>query len=679
MSKPRHSASISSIRPRIGRSCLAAALSVLLAMVMVVMTSSGASAAQPPVNLGSAASFGVLAGTAVTNTDLTSITGDLGVSPGTSVTGFPPGTVSGATHAGDATASAAKSDLVAAYNDVAGRTPVVTVAAELGGTTRTPGVYTPTGGNFQITGTLTLDAQSDPDAVFIFRAATLTTANASNINLVNGAQANNVFWQLTDSGTLGTFCTFRGNVLATNSVAVSSGAAVFGRIFALNGTATLQGTSNPPKTRVTVPNDPPTTTTLTTSADPSRRGQSITLTATVSAVSGSVVPQGQVAFKDGATIIGSANQSGSGPAVLTISSLAAGQHPITAVYLGGDTPDGQAIIHFAPSTSAQVLQVVTSTLWDSTAVPAVASNPDTLPVVLGVKFKATANGTINGIRFYKGSPNTGTHVGSLWTSGGSLLASATFTGETASGWQQVNFATPVPITAGTTYIASYQTLTGHFSYTLQYFTSQYTNDPLLALADGAEDGNGVYNYSPANAFPSNTFQSTNYWVDVVFVPSKSLWDNSATPAVASNPDSRPVVVGVKFRATRNGTIDGIRFYKGSLNTGTHTGSLWTSGGSLLASATFTGETASGWQQVNFATPVPITAGTTYVASYQTTSGFFSSTSPYFTSQYTSGSLYALADGDEDGNGIYLYNATNTFPTSTHQSANYWVDVVFTTS
>ncbi len=237
----------------------------------------------------------------------------------------------------------------------------------------------------------------------------------------------------------------------------------------------------------------------------------------------------------------------------------------------------------------------------------------------------------------------------------------------------------MPITAGTTYIASYLTMTGHFSYTLQYFTTQYTNDPLLALADGAEGGNGVYNYGSTNAFPSSTYQSTNYWVDVVFVPSKSLWDKSATPAVPSVPDSRPVVVGVKFRATTNGTIDGIRFYKGSMNTGTHTGGLWTSGGSLLASATFTGETASGWQQVNFATPVPITAGTTYIASYQTTSGFFSATAPYFTSQYTSGSLYALADGDEGGNGIYLYNAANTFPTSSYQSANYWVDVVFTTS
>ncbi|WP_037973160.1 DUF4082 domain-containing protein, partial [Streptosporangium amethystogenes] len=94
------------------------------------------------------------------------------------------------------------------------------------------------------------------------------------------------------------------------------------------------------------------------------------------------------------------------------------------------------------------------------------------------------------IRFYKGPQNTGTHVGSLWTSSGQLLASATFTNETASGWQQVNFPTPVNIAANTTYIASYHTTSGFYSVTRPYFTTQYTNSPLLALANGAEGGNG---------------------------------------------------------------------------------------------------------------------------------------------------------------------------------------------
>ena len=109
-----------------------------------------------------------------------------------------------------------------------------------------------------------------------------------------------------------------------------------------------------------------------------------------------------------------------------------------------------------------------------------------------MKFKATTNGTINGIRFYKGAENTGTHTGSLWTVDGKLLATATFTNETASGWQQVNFSTPVNITANTTYVASYHTTSGYYSVTRPYFTTQYTNGPLIAPATDAEGGNGVY-------------------------------------------------------------------------------------------------------------------------------------------------------------------------------------------
>ncbi|MER5326523.1 DUF4082 domain-containing protein [Streptosporangium roseum] len=654
-----------------------AALATLLTTGVLTGTAGSANADQAPVNLGDAAPFGVLAGAAVTSSNLTAITGDLGVSPGNTVTGFPPGTVSGSTHAGDATAAAAKADLVAAYNDAAGRTPVVTVPAELGGTTKPPGVYTSPGGNFGITGTLTLDAQSNPEAVFIFKATSLTTANVSNINLIGGAQEDNVFWQINGSAFLGTLSTFRGNVLASTAATVAEGAAVYGRIFALNNTVTVQGTVNPPRTRITVPDNPPTTTALTTSVNPSREGQSVTFTATVSPVTGSLVPQGQVVFKDGATIIGSDWHDDTGPAKLTTSSLAAGQHPITAVYLGGDTPDNEAIIHFAPSTSPVVTQTVSSSIWASTATPEVPSHNDPNAVAVGVKFKATTSGAVRGIRFYKGSQNTGTHIGSLWSSNGNLLANATFANETASGWQQVNFATPVAITANTTYVASYHTTSGRYSITRPYFTSQHANGPLIALADGDDGGNGVYTYSATNTFPTSSTQATNYWVDVVFVPASTIWEETATPEVPSHNDPDAVAVGVKFKATTSGAVRGIRFYKGSQNTGTHIGSLWSSNGNLLANATFANETASGWQQVNFATPVAITANTTYVASYHTTSGRYSITRPYFTSQHANGPLIALADGDDGGNGVYTYSATNTFPTSTIQATNYWVDVVFT--
>jgi hypothetical protein len=141
---------------------------------------------------------------------------------------------------------------------------------------------------------------------------------------------------------------------------------------------------------------------------------------------------------------------------------------------------------------------------------------DPQAVTLGVKFQASANGKITGIRFYKGPQNTGTHTGALWQ-GSTRLASATFTNETASGWQQVNFATPVSITANTTYIASYHTNTGEYSADGNYFANPYTNGPLTAPSTSASGGNGVYRYGTSlTAVPNSTYNANNYWVDVVF-------------------------------------------------------------------------------------------------------------------------------------------------------------------
>ena len=122
-----------------------------------------------------------------------------------------------------------------------------------------------------------------------------------------------------------------------------------------------------------------------------------------------------------------------------------------------------------------------------------------------------------GIRFYKASTNTGTHVGALWSATGTPLASAPFTGETASGWQTVLFSTPVSVTAGTTYVASYFAPNGHYSVTSAAFTTAVDNPPLHAVANGTSP-NGVYIYGPASTFPTNTFNASNYWVDVLFAP-----------------------------------------------------------------------------------------------------------------------------------------------------------------
>jgi hypothetical protein len=161
------------------------------------------------------------------------------VSPGSAVVGFPPGTVSnGAIHAADAVALQAQTDLTTAYNDAAGRATTATVSADLGGQTLVSGVYT--GGALGLTGALTLDAQGDPNAVWVFQAAsTLITASASSVNLINGASACNVFWQVGSSATLGTNSVFVGTVMALTSVAATTGATVEGRLLARNGAVTL--------------------------------------------------------------------------------------------------------------------------------------------------------------------------------------------------------------------------------------------------------------------------------------------------------------------------------------------------------------------------------------------------------------------------------------------------------
>ena len=155
----------------------------------------------------------------------------------------------------------------------------------------------------------------------------------------------------------------------------------------------------------------------------------------------------------------------------------------------------------------------TAQLFDYSDAPAILSDPDPNSVNLGVKFLATEAGAITGLKYYKGAGDTGTHVGSLWTSTGTLLASATFTNESASGWQYVTFDNPVSISAGTTYVASYHS-NGHYTATVDYFTSAYTNGSLATPGPAA----GVYAYGASDLFPNNT-STANYWVDVLFAPS----------------------------------------------------------------------------------------------------------------------------------------------------------------
>jgi hypothetical protein len=214
-------------------------LAAVASLLAVALLASTALAAQPPVGLGTADSYAVLAGQTVTNTGPTTINGDLGVMPGSAIPGFPPGMVNGVIHAADGPALQAQSDLTTAYNDAAGRTPPALLSADLGGLTLTAGVYKAPGA-LGLTGALTLDAQGDPNSVFIFQAAsTLITASASHVNLINGAQPCNVFWQVGSSATFGTTSVFVGNVMALTSISLNNGVALQGRALARNGSVTL--------------------------------------------------------------------------------------------------------------------------------------------------------------------------------------------------------------------------------------------------------------------------------------------------------------------------------------------------------------------------------------------------------------------------------------------------------
>jgi hypothetical protein len=487
-------------------------------------------------------------------------------------------------------------------------------------------------------------------------------------------------------------------------------------------------------------------------------------------------------------------------------------------------------------------------VWGNSGTPDFPNLNDGSPIEVGAKIRASVDGVITGVRFYKGVSNTGTHTGNLYNSAGTKLATAIFESETASGWQQVKFLIPVSILANQTYVVSYLSASGGYAHTPGYFTSTgVTNRDLTALKSGVDGGNGVYMYG--GGFPTNSFNGSNYWVDVLFKPNtysfqltnitdantcvnsgnistatitqstlqgpsqtfyrdadgdgygnaavtvagcaqpagyvsqagdcndadaaikpgaveicdgkdnncngsvdegctfyyrdydndtygnalvkitattpptgyvsnntdcndssasirpgatevcgngiddncngsidegcqavieQTIFGNTASPQTPNDYDGKNVEVGVKFRSSLAGTITGIRFYKAPGNTGTHTGNLWTITGTKLATIIFTNETASGWQVMRFATPVPITANTIYVASVFAASGKYPSTTGAFTNAgITNGPLTALQAGVSGPNGVYRYGTG--FPTLSYQNSNYFVDVLFKAS
>jgi len=184
--------------------------------------------------------FAVLAGTTITNTGNTVINGDVGLFPGTALTGQTSLALRGNAHLADDVANKAKLDLVSSYNDGDSSIPATCIPTELGGKTLNHGNYDSGSGTFEITGTLTLDAKGDPNAYFIFRtASTLITATGSKVKLINGANPNNVIWRVGSSSTLQTYSHFEGRIFALTSITVNTGATVRGQLLARNGAVTL--------------------------------------------------------------------------------------------------------------------------------------------------------------------------------------------------------------------------------------------------------------------------------------------------------------------------------------------------------------------------------------------------------------------------------------------------------
>jgi phosphodiesterase/alkaline phosphatase D-like protein len=432
-------------------------------------------------------------------------------------------------------------------------------------------------------------------------------------------------------------------------------------------------------------------------------------------------------------------------------------------------------------------------LWDDSVTPKVASNNDGNSTEVGVKFTSDQDGFIKGLRFYKGPNNTGTHIGSLWTNVQSptptKLGSVTFTNETATGWQQATFATPINIVAGQTYVASYHAPNGGYAVDQHYFaTSELANSPLHALLDGVDGPNGLFDYTQNPHYPHMTFNSSNYWVDVVFSTNASnpatptvtstspsanstnaalsavvkatfnesvvdtsvnfvlrengtnaivsttfaydpltltatltpqgplqlgttytasvlsvvdttgvsmgapvvwtfstptcpcsLWSNTDEPGDPEQEDGTARELGVHFKSQLDGVVTGVRFYKGSAaNSGTHTGRLWSSTGTSLATVTFNTETASGWQQANFSSPVAITANTDYIVSYSAPAGHYAGDIGAFaTLDREVGPLLAPHNSSPPAgvpNGVF--GSIGNFPATNFQATNYWVDLVF---
>jgi hypothetical protein len=378
------------------------------------------------------------------------------------------------------------------------------------------------------------------------------------------------------------------------------------------------------------------------------------------------------------------------------------------------------------TTSANVLDLLgRRTLNIFSTIPNFSDFNDGNGLTLGVKFKASKNGYINGVRFFRGNATNTVYSVALWSETGQLLATGKIEGDSTlprNAWIEVPFTKPdgikaqVAITANRTYIASYYNKSGQYvalnngldNEIFVNLANAAGSVRLAALGGIANNGNGVYKYASAtqnpatlNEFPNESFRNSNYYVDVMY-STEPLAVNilgNIVPAIPEFNDGSPVTLGVKFQSSTDGYISGIRFYRGNAGNRAYSVALWTETGELIGEGRVNpGEgslSANTWFEVplvkNFArVRVPIKANTTYIASYYTLAAsypyeHFGLDNDIIKNHELGGTLKALGGITFGGNGVYKYATPSTtlpavflneFPSESFRNSNYFVDVVF---
>jgi hypothetical protein len=348
----------------------------------------------------------------------------------------------------------------------------------------------------------------------------------------------------------------------------------------------------------------------------------------------------------------------------------AGAPPTTTSSTVPSTTSTTARATTTTTTTSTTLSVPPSTGGQSvfsTQVPQTLSNSDGAGVnyELGLRFTPTTAGQIRSIRFYKSSSESGSHTGKIYAANGQLLASVVFANESVSGWQVQNLATPLAVVANTEYTVSVNTGNTYYVATNNGLSSGITSGSLQSPAGG-----GVY--GPLGSKPNLTWQNSNYFRDVVFVPNptgQSLF-TTQTPQLLSNTDgpNANYELGMRFTTTTAGQIKAIRFYKSSSESGVHSGKIYAASGQLLALVNFTSETGSGWQVQNLPAPLNIAANTEYTVTVNTGNSYYVATNNGLATQITNGSLHSVGGG--------VFGPVGAKPTQTWQSSNYFRDVVF---